>query len=245
LHLFIFFWEKGWIISRRRVIMRKMKFGILLVFAVLALVSVASAALPSQVTATLNFPGPVSYFDVDVTSGGSGDLPNANDYIGWCASSQNGINLGSQTFQVWSSLETLPSGIPTADWKKINYVINNKAGADKYTIQAVVWYYDGGPIPWGTVDGTPTTGKMGELIAAADAAILANPTYTPGPGENYAVILWNQGTPGTQEPVTYQPVFIEIPIPGIPTPEFPTLALPVAMLIGVVGAVQFIRARKE
>jgi hypothetical protein len=210
--------------------MRKMKFGILLVFAVLALVSVASAALPASVTATITHPGPASYFDVDVTSGGNFDLPNANDYLGWCGSSELvGIGPGN-VFTPYDSRGTLPSGINTVQWNQVNYVINHKGTANAATIQALIWYYDGGIIPWGTVE----VAKFNALKADADA----NPAYVPSvPGEKYAVILWK--TTGVQ------PVFIEVPIPSIPTPEFPTLALPVAMLIGVVGAVQYVRARKE
>lgn len=208
--------------------MRKLKFGILLVFAVLALVTVASAALPAQVTATLNHPGPVSYWDVDVTVGG-GDIPAANDYVGWCADSQGSLTTGSKVFKVYSSLKPLPADLPSADWNKINYVINNKGGADEYTVQAVIWYYDGGPYPWGVVDPV----KYAALIAAADA----NPTFVPVYGENYAVILWSAKTA--------QPVFIEVPIPDIPAPEFPTLALPVAMMIGIVGVVYHLKTRKE
>jgi hypothetical protein len=209
-------------------IMRKMKFGILLVFAVLALVSVASASLPSEVTATIGYPGPQSYWNVDVTIGG-GDIPAVNGYIGWCADSLTGLGEGTRIFQVYSSLGAMPEGFPTINWNKVNYVINHKDGADKYTIQAVIWHYDGGPHVWGTYD----VAKYNALIAAADA----NPAYVPGPGDLYSVILWNLRSA--------QPIFIELPVPEIPAPEFPTLALPVAMLIGVVGAVQYVRARKE
>ena len=52
----------------------------------------------------------------------------------------------------------------------------------------------------------------------------------------YAVILYKPG---------YQVIIIEANYPCDNTPEFPTLALPVAMLIGVVGAVQYIKTRKE
>jgi hypothetical protein len=214
--------------------MRKMKFGILLVFAVLALVSVASAAVPALVTAHIATPGTAthSYWDVDVTTGG-GDIPAASDYVGWCADSQSGISSGTHIFNVYSSLEAPPIGLPTADWQKINYVINHKDGANPSTIQAVIWHYDGGVIPWTYPLEPVDNAKVADLIAAAEA----NPSYVPGPGDIYAVILWSSRTA--------QPLFIEIPIPTIPSPEFPTLALPVAMLIGVVGAVQYVRARKE
>ncbi len=217
--------------------MRKMKFGILLVFAVLALISVASAALPSQVTATIASPGTAthSYWDVDVTNGG-GDIPAASDYVGWCADSVWTLNPGTHIFNVYSSLEALPAGLPTVNWNKVNYVINHKDGANAATIQAVIWYYDHGEITWNPAAplGPVNAADRAALIAAADANGVG---YVPGPGDIYAVILWSSRT--------VQPVFIELPIPTIPSPEFPTLALPVAMLIGVVGAVQYIRARKE
>jgi hypothetical protein len=223
------FYVKEWIISRRRVIMRKMKFGILLVFAVLALVSVASAGLPSQVTANIVTSGSQSYWDVDVTIGG-GDI-SANNYIGWCSYAYTYLANGTDVpFNVYSSLGLLPANLPSANWNKINYVINHKGTADKFTIQRAIWHYAiNGPIAWGTYD----EAKYNALIAAADA----NPTYVPDVGEKYAVILWKS--------TSSQPVFIEVPIPTIPSPEFPTLALPVAMMIGLVGAVQYVRARKE
>lgn len=214
--------------------MKKMKFGILLVIAVLALVSVATAALPAQVTAEITSPGSVSYWNLDVTSGG-GDIPAA-DYAGWCGSSGFGLSPGQHTFNVYSSLGSLPNGLPAMNWNKVNYVINHDQGANAATLQQVFWYYDTGAYTWnpnaplGPFDAT----KYAALIADADAN---GGSYVPGPGDDYAVILWSASTA--------QPVFIELPIPEIPSPEFPTLALPVAMLIGVVGAVQYVRSRKE
>ena len=208
--------------------MKKIKKIILMFLIVLALVSIASAALPSQVTAKIAYPGPDSYWDVDVTAG-SGDIPTANDYHGMCGSSKNYINSGTHVFQVYSSLGPLPNGLPYANWNKINYILNNKAGADMYTLQAVFWHYDSGPYSWGTVDWT----KYQELVDAAEK----NPTYVPGVGKNYAVILWSSDTA--------QPIFIELPVPDIPAPEFPTLGVPVAMLVGMVGMVHYIRTRRE
>ena len=213
--------------------MRKMKFGILLVFAVIALVSIASAALPASVTATVGYPGPASYFDVAITSGGNFDLPNANNYLGWCTDSQiNGLGSGN-TFVPYDSRGTLPTGINTVDWNRVNYVINHKNGASKGAIQQVIWYYDGGRTTW---SGAPyLESEVTQLKADADAN---GGAYVPtASGENYVVILWRS--------TNVQTVVIEVPIPGIPTPEFPTLALPIAMMIGVVGAVQYVRARKE
>jgi hypothetical protein len=230
-------------ISRRSNV-KKLKFGILFVLAVLALVSVASAALPTTVTANIQNPGiaSASYWGVTVTghTGPGTDIPNMY-YDGWCGSVLAQIGNGGHTFNVYSSFAP-PSGLPTQDWRKVNWVLNhnNVIQADPATLQAVFWYYDSGPYSWGTVD----TVKMGQLIAGADAAILADPNYMPAVGEKYAVILWTTDH--------LQPIFIVQTVqndsypPGpIPSPEFPTLALPVAMMIGVVGVVQYVKGRKE
>ena len=214
--------------------MKKMKFGILLVIAVLALVSVASAALPASVTAAVHFPAGTTdaYFDVDVTNGGNFDLPNGNNYLGWCADSKI-IGLGSgNVYTPYDSRGTLPP-MHTVDWNKVNYIINHKNGASRGAIQQAIWYYDNGRTTW---PGEPyLESEVQALITDADAN---GATYVPSvPGEKYMVILWKA--------TNVQPVVIEVPIPEIPVPEFPTLALPIAMMIGVVGAVQYVRARKE
>jgi hypothetical protein len=218
-------------VARRGVVMGKMKFGILLVVVMLALVSVVSAALPSQVTATITHPGSQSYWDVDVTVGG-GDIPAANDYIGWCSDTGSGITAGSHVFNVYSSLGSIPSGLPPMDWAAANWIINNKGNADKCTVQTAIWHFDGAPHTWCPVD----PDEYERLVTGGTAASAAH--YMPGVGENYAAILWDARVGG-------QPVFIGIPVPEIPSPEFPTLALPVALMIGIVGAVQYIKTRKE
>lgn len=213
--------------------MKKMKVGILLVLAVLALVSVASAALPASVTAKVSFPGPNSYFDVDITSGGNYYLPNDNDYLGWCADSQI-AGLGSGNVYVpYDSRVGAPVGMHTVDWNKVNYIINNKGAASKGAIQQAIWYYDNGRTAW---PGEPyLESEVQALIADADANGAA---YVPAmPGEKYIVILWKNAN--------VQPVIIEVPIPENNIPEFPTLALPIAMMIGIVGVVQYIRTREE
>ena len=210
--------------------MRKMKLEILLLAAIIALVSVASAALPSQVTATIASPGPSSYWDVNVLIGG-GEIP-ANQYLGWCSDTGSGIGAGTSTFDVYSSLGTIPSGMPPMDWRAANWIINNKGTADKFTVQAAIWHFDGSPHTWGIVD----TVEYDRLITGAAAASAAG--YVPTLNEKYLAILWNPRDPG-------QPVAIEIPVPGIPSPEFPTLALPVGLIIGLAGMVEYIKTRKE
>ena len=127
-------------------------------------------------------------------------------------------------------------GLLNSAYHKVNYVLNHDQGANAATLQQVFWHYDGGSYAWnpdaplGPFDGN----LYATIIADADTN---GGSYVPGPGNDYAVILWSARTA--------QPVFIKLPIPEIPSPEFPTIALPVAMLIGLVGVVQYVRSRKE
>jgi hypothetical protein len=209
--------------------MRKLLVSGIFVIAIFALVSAASAALPATVEATIIHPGAVSYWDVNIISGGNSELPNGL-YVGWCADSQLGLDQGTHLFEVYSSLASNPTSISSANWHKINYILNHKGSADMYTIQAAIWYYDGGIVPWGLVDSV----ALAQLIADADAN---GGSYTPGPGDVYAVILWNGKA--------YQSILIEVPIPDIPVPEFPSVALPVSMILGIVFTVHIIRSRKN
>jgi hypothetical protein len=220
-------------------VMKKMKFGILLVVAVLVLVSAASA-LPSSVDAKVSWSGSVSFFDVQVVNGGDSTLPNQN-YLGWCGAfwiGGLGQNGALHTFTPYDSrYGGLPSSISTYDWNRINYAINHKpngdSNADIGTIQSVIWHYADQAAPVAPYD--PLLYQ--QMIADADANGGSYNAHTWVPGERYSVILWQEAN--------IQPVIIEVPIPGIPTPEFPVLALPVAMLIGLVGAVVYIKERKE
>lgn len=205
--------------------MRKSTLNAIFFIALIGLVAVASAALPAQVTANIAHPGTLpAYWTVDITSGGNVDLPNSPPlYPGWCSDSIHSITTGTHTFDVYSSLEPNPAPISPLNWQKINYVMNHKGAATKYDIQAVIWYYDGGPYPWGS----PNPSTVSALITAADTYLAAHPGYAPGPGDVYGVVLWS----GERA----QSIVIEVPIP-YSSPEFPSLALPVGMVIGVVFA---------
>jgi hypothetical protein len=216
-----------------------MKYGILIFLAVLAIVSVASAALPfAPVNAKLvSTNAPVSYFNIDVTSGVTPELP-VGMYAGWCTDFNHPVALTSYVFTAYSSLDTASfnPGMPSANWNKINYMLNNK-NADWRITQAAMWHYDGlSAVPYpehGIISGYSHS-EYDAYIASVDAN---GANFVPSCGQLYAVILYKPGV---------QVVIVEMPTPEChDAPEFPTLALPVAMLIGVVGAVQFIRTRKE
>jgi hypothetical protein len=213
--------------------MRKMKLGFLLILAVIFLVSVASAALPASVTASITHPGADSYFNVDITSGGNTALPTMNGYLGWCADSHM-IGLGGGTTFTPYDMRYETAPIHSADWNRINWILNHKNGAMKGSIQQAIWYFDHGRIStsWAPYDET----EVQNLITDATNN---GATYVPtAPGLKYAVVLYNRET--------LQPVFVEATIPKPPdAPEFPTLALPVAMLVGLVGVIYAIRSREE
>ena len=212
-----------------------------IVLAGILLCGVVSADLPSSVQATItsiySIPGSQYYWSVYVNHG-SGDIPTGSTWGGWCVDSQKGIGAGTYTFPVYSSLNInagSPAYLQTINWNKVNYVINHKSVAhnNMQAIQAAIWHYDGG-IPTSThaYDSWFTSADYLAMVAAADA----NPTYSPGPGEKYAVILYIVG---------YQALMIEVPIPDVPVPEFPILAVPAIFMISAIYMIAHIKSRKE
>jgi hypothetical protein len=224
--------------------LRKYRFGIFMVIALLAMVSVVSADLPSVVHGYVTQSGSEpSYFDVQIDSGGSGELLNGLHHYGWCSDSDP-INLHyiylnqHYDFHVESSLP-YHTTIPGVNWQAVNYVINTYKGLDKYTLQRLIWSYDGpGPYSWGSPDMTAVTNAR----IATNAYLEAHPDWVPrcDQQQSYAVILKADGV--------VQQIFIELPVscpdPGIPVPEFPTFALPAGMIIGLVGLVYFVKGRE-
>jgi hypothetical protein len=221
-------------------IMSHSKLSILTVFAILALVAVASAALPVSVTATLKHPAPYintsPYWNVDITAGGNEALPNGM-YDGYCANG-NAYMQVQTAFNIYDSRfpATFPGGINTADWNRINYVLNNKQGADKITLQWVYWYYSGGYM---FTEPAYDTVKYAAILADADAN---GGSFVPTvAGQHYAVIFWN--------PEQVQLAFIEAIVPTTPgpnpVPEFPSLALPIAMMLGLVFIVHVVKGREK
>jgi hypothetical protein len=223
--------------------MKKMKLGILMVLAVLALVSVASATLPSgnlAVHANLINPNTNSYWGVDVTQGVNDELP-IGLYDGWCTDTANDISTGLHYFTAYSSLDSgsFPLGMPSAQWDRVNYILNHPA-SDWMITQAAIWHFDGqSGEAYPHANGVWTwNGLNGYSKADYDAYVGAIPSgFSPTCREPYyAIILYD---PGKQV----------IVVPGETdchnSPEFPSLALPVAMLIGVVGGVQYIKSKKE
>ena len=237
-------------------ILKKFRSGILLVIAILALVSVASAALPDPVTVNHVFSHTLpSYWDIEVTEGASPEVPvSGPHYFGWCSDYIGRLSAsGTHTFTAYSTIDTLGSSVgtsvlpgPTANWSAINYIINHKGSYSWRIIQAVLWHYDGKvnpPFPEGSIGGWSTVGPTSDqaLYNAFVAEVEANagPHYDPPADGRYAVFLWD--TSGVQG------IFIEALMRNRPppVPEFPTAAIPIVMMIGTVGVVQFLKRREN
>jgi len=221
--------------------------GFLLVISALVLVSGASA---SQITGTVSFPGPTSYWNIHIDSG-SGIL-TPGDYNGYCADSNTPLNVGQHTFNVYSSLgyDHVPA-ITSAEWGKINWILNHPELVTSWlTVQAAIWHFDGQDMAEFPDDDTMPSDsyphqEYTDLIAAANA----HGDFVPDCGEKYAAIILNVSASGQE---SGQAVFIEATrttcpgedpgIPsGIPAPEFPSVALPAAMIISMAGLVYFLK----
>jgi hypothetical protein len=242
----------NWNYLLEETMMRKMKFGIMILVAVIALVSVASAALPSGVSATMHYPNaPNAYWAVDILAPGvNPEVPAMAGYDGYCIDPAHYLSSGSTyAFMAYTSLDGGAQyqidhpGAPNAAWNKVNYILNNDpTTADpskKWVLrQAAIWHYDGMPTGYPSGGGLPSysTDEYDDYIDQIDAAVDENGWQLPLCGADYAVILYQENK---------QVVIIPVPLEDCEnTPEFPSLALPVAMLIGMIGIVQFMRTRE-
>ena len=233
-------------------ILKKFRSGILLVIAILALVSVASAALPDPVTVNHVFSHTLpSYWDIEVTEGASPEVPvSGPHYFGWCSDYIGRLSAsGTHTFTAYSTIDTLGSSVgsgilpgPTANWSAINYIINHKGSYSWRIIQAVMWHYDGKvnpPFDGGSIGAWTSADQALYDAFVAEIQANAGTNYAPPSTGRYAVFLWD--TAGVQG------IFVEDPMNNRPppVPEFPTVALPIAMMVGMVGVVQFLKRREN
>jgi len=158
--------------------------------------------LPSSVTAKITHYGGTYdcdsvdyYWKVEVTAGGSGNMPNSGTgeyYLGWCIDKTIGINSGSQTFNVYAYYDSsMPSDEWTNPWGKINWILNNKGDYTGTEIQHVIWNLCG---EWGY--SSLTTSEK----ALADAAN-THGDFVPKIGDWMAVVLQNGSA---------QSIFIEV-----------------------------------
>jgi len=233
--------------------MRKLRFGILILVTVFALVSVASALPPSLTIDHIVKPyGPVAYFNLHTTNGDI-ELP-----VGWMPGMCMGYYISGtkpELGDVWVTWDTriahtYPTYVGTIDWYRVNWIANNEfddhdasTTNDWMITQAALWRLDGASgttHPVGTyVYGYDTT-KFDDYWANGVMSAEAG-SFVPVEGQYYVALLTKDDGKGDAA----QPMLIKVPIPGTPSPEFPSIALPVAMLIGMIGVVEYVRTKKE
>jgi hypothetical protein len=134
---------------------------------------------PSYFLSEISGIGPEGTGDVD----GPYNVWDGN-WLGWCVNLSNPIYEDVYyTVYLYSSYDpNMPDECKDPDWPYVNWIINNKGGADLVQIQMAIWYFiDGGysgndPVILGLIDGA-----------------LNNPegiNYVPNVGEWVAVICW-------------------------------------------------------
>jgi hypothetical protein len=223
--------------------MRKMKYGILFAIALIALVSFASA-LPASTTASVYVqPAGPSYFKI-TTATGDLELPAAA-YDGWCSGFEiHGIKDQTKPYDVYDSrgdVSGLPLYISTTNWNKVNWIINNP-NADWKITQAAIWKVDGGSGE--TYPSDYYTGGYSETEFNTYMGLVnAQDSFVPEKGQYYAAIMIKEYYENDIK-VIGQPVIVPTYIPP-EVPEFPTLALPIGMIIGLAGVIEYIREKKE
>jgi hypothetical protein len=227
--------------------MKKLRLGILMVFAFLILVSAATANNGEQVTAkgTHTASGP-SYWAVQVTAPDviSPILLEKKSYLSWCYDQQGTLpDPFNRNFVAYSSLypySTYPTGSVAeqidGDWYKINWILNNPNNCgvsntyDYKITQASIWKVAGQPTTHGEIDGYDTT--------CFNTYYASIPThFAVQIGDKYAVILYSKDNS--------QEIIVEEEKDGNTAPEFPSIALPVGMLIGIVGLVYVVKKREN
>lgn len=157
------------------------------------------------------------------------DIPEGYDikngrYLGWCANPDRPLYYPkSYNTQLYSSYDTnLPPEVSSANWNKINYLVNTyrKGGyattcnARDDEVQTLIWKYMGYSNKWGAPSMI--------CVALIEMDVEANgANYVPAPGD-YVGIVCDNGD-------NFQLVFIELPYLPVSAPEASVLVLAVAV----------------
>lgn len=231
--------------------MRKAIYILLVALALMGLTGVASAYDPlgldlpdDSVTLRITSVGGEAYINVQLSNIDPGyDIENG-DYWGWCVDGDDIIYypVNYNDCRLYSSYDdAVPNYVAVDDWDKINYIVNQfrdgaYPAATYREVQAAIWYF------------TPRDNDVSYYVANAgwtinDAiyqTILADANnggdgFFPGYNDVVGIVCDNGDC--------VQVVFVEIVF--TPVPEFPVLAVPVGLLVGMVGVVAMIKGRES
>jgi protocatechuate 3,4-dioxygenase beta subunit len=150
---------------------------------------------------------------------GGYSVTNGTPYIGWCVDAPGDLcpvsfcpgNIYKPILANSCDPVSLAAlGLPTANWDKVNYIINHKAGANASTVQAAIWSFIGGT-PGDIADimsGSGfynslfgfAAGNSTQLTALINAANANGVNFMPGSGDVTAIVLKlpGQGNPDGQ-----------------------------------------------
>jgi len=126
-------------------------------------------------------------------------------YTGWCTDITHGITRGLEyDVMLYSSYDPI-APIPSEDWNRINYILNNKQGTG-CEVQAAIWYFINGGAYW-WIAGDPFDPSVDtEVQNMVGDAIAYGGTYEPGIGDILAIVC-------VPDDETVQVVIIELTIP--------------------------------
>jgi hypothetical protein len=237
-----------------RNIVRKVLLLPFIALAIVALTGVASATDPlgldlpkDPVTLRITSLGSDAYINVKLSGIGEGYDIKDGIYPGWCADATDVIYYPKDyaNCRLYSSYDdAVPNYVKDPDWDKVNYIVNQYrdsvgiySGATKKEVQAAIWFF------------MPRTNDVSYYVADAGWSgtidwdlydkIVADAVNGEGfvPGYNDVVgIVCDNGE-------CVQVVFVELVF--TPVPEFPVLAVPVGLLVGMVGVVAMIKGRES
>jgi hypothetical protein len=149
---------------------------------------------------------PSSYpFIIDLSNVGPGFDITDGTYTGWCTDVINGITRGVEyDVMLYSSYDEM-APIPSEDWNRINYIINNKQGTG-CDVQAAIWYFINGGAYW-WIAGDPFDPSVdSEVQNMVGDATTYGGTYEPGVGDILAIVC-------VPEDECAQTVIIELTVP--------------------------------
>jgi hypothetical protein len=227
---------------------------ILITFIALAIVALTGAAsaydplglnLPDDpVTLRITSVGGQAYINVQLSNIDPGyDIENG-DYWGWCVDADDIIYypVNYNNCRLYSSYDNeVPNYVAVDDWDKINYIVNQfrdgaYSGATYKEVQAAIWYFTprDHDVSYYVADAEWTIGwdLYDDIVADANAN---GDGFFPGYNDVVGIVCDNGEC--------VQVVFVELVF--TPVPEFPVLAVPVGLLVGMVGVVAMIKGRES
>jgi hypothetical protein len=131
---------------------------------------------------------------------------NGTPYLGWCAEQESTALNSAPTGVLLYAIDDPANPIANPNWKKVNYILNNKGSAAVNDIQAAIWFFVNGAFP-NPIFHPFTLASAQALVNAANAS---GATFVPGPGQVAGVLLYQDGYGSI-----FQDTLIEVQIPQI------------------------------